>query len=163
MWFGVDPSTVLAVAPARFEALDDGYCQTFWDGEFHEPDVALYRDLVRFPMPAAGLRQVTADRPLLSSRYRRFVTPQGYDDELRVAFRSGENTSAVAALYREKGRRPFSDGEVSLMAGLSGVVGAACRARVATGGVASALATAPGLLMFDASNVLVSANVEADQ
>ena len=29
MWFGVDPSTVLAVAPARCEALDDGYCQTF--------------------------------------------------------------------------------------------------------------------------------------
>ena len=163
MWFGVDPSTVLAVAPARFEALEDGYCQTFWDGEFHEPDVALYRDLVRQPTPAAGLRQVTADRPLLSSRYRRFVTPQGYDDELRVAFRSGDNTWAVAALYREKGRRPFTSDEVALMAGLSGVVGAAIRTRVATGAVASALSTAPGLLMFDASNVLVSANVEANQ
>ncbi len=163
MWFGVDPATVLAVAPARFEALGDGYCQTFWNGEFHEPDVALYRDLVRQPTPAAGLRQVTADRPLLSSRYRRFVTPQGYDDELRVAFRSGDNTWAVAALYREKGRRPFSQDEVALMAGLSGVVGAAFRARVATASVASPLGTAPGLLMFDASNVLVSANAEANQ
>ncbi len=163
MWFGVDPSTVLAVAPARFEALDDGYCQTFWEGEFYEPDVALYRDLVRQPTPAAGLRQVTADRPLRSSRYRRFVTPQGYDDELRVAFRSGDNTWAVAALYREKGRRPFSQDDVALMAGLSGVVGAAVRTRVAAGTVASPLCTAPGLLMFDASNVLVSANVEANQ
>ncbi len=163
MWFGVDPSTILAVAPARFEALDEGYCQTFWDGEFHEPDVALYRDLVRQPAPAAGLRQVTADRPLLSSRYRRFVTPQGYDDELRVAFRSGENTWALAALYREKGRRRFSQDEVALMAGLSGVVGAAFRARVATGTVASPLCTSPGLMMFDASNVLVSANAEANR
>lgn len=163
MWFGVDPSTVLAVAPARFEALEDGYCQTFWDGEFHEPDVALYRDLVRQPTPAAGLRQVTADRPLLSSRYRRFVTPQGYDDELRVAFRSGDNTWAVAGLYRMKGRRPFSLDEVALMAGLSGVVGAAFRTRVATGSVASPLCSAPGLLMFDASNALVSANLEANQ
>jgi DNA-binding CsgD family transcriptional regulator len=163
MWFGVDPATVLAVAPARFEALEDGYCQTFWDGEFHEPDVALYRDLVRQPTPAAGLRQVTADRPLLSSRYRRFVKPQGYDDELRVAFRSGDNTWAVAALYREKGRRAFSQDEVALMAGLSGVVGSAFRTRVATAGVASPLCTAPGLLMFDASNVLVSANTEANQ
>lgn len=163
MWFGVDPSTVLAVAPARFEALEDGYCQTFWDGEFHVPDVALYRDLVRQRTPAAGLRQVTADRPLLSSRYRRFVRPQGYDDELRVAFRSGDNTWAVAALYREKGRRPFSQDEVAIMAGLSGVVGAAFRTRVATGSVASPLSTAPGLLMFDASNVLMSANIEANQ
>ena len=163
MWFGVDPSTVLAVAPARFEALDDGYCQTFWDGEFHEPDVALYRDLVRQPTPAAGLRELTADRPLLSSRYRRFVTPQGYDDELRVAFRSGDNTWAVAALYREKGRRRFSPDEVALMAGLSGLVGAAFRTRVAAGGAASALCTSPGLMMFDASNVMVSANAEADR
>lgn len=163
MWFGVDPATILAVAPARFEALDEGYCQTFWDGEFHEPDVALYRDLARQPTPAAGLRQVTADRPLLSSRYRHFVTPQGYDDELRVAFRSGESTWAVAALYREKGRRRFSQAEVALVAGLSGIVGAAYRAHVATGSVASPLCTSPGIMIFDASNVLVSANAEANR
>lgn len=163
MWFGVDPSTVLAVSPARFEGLHEGYCQTFWDGEFHEPDVALYRDLARDTVPAAGLREATADRPLRSARYRRFVKPQGYDDELRVAFRSGENTWAVAALYRETGRRPFSDEEVALMAALSAVVGAAFRTQVATGGVAPALCTSPGLLMFDASSTLISANVEADR
>ena len=163
MWFGVDPSTVLAVAPARFESLDDGYCQTFWDGEFHDPDIALYRDLARQSAPAAGLREATAGRPLVSSRYRHFVTPQGYDDELRVAFRSGDSTWAVGALYREKGRRPFSQDEVALMAGLSGVVGAAFRTRVATGNVAPTLCATPGLLMFDASNVLVSANVEANR
>ena len=163
MWFGVDPSTVLAVAPARFEGLDEGYCQTFWEGEFHEPGVALYRDLARQPSPAAGLRDVTADRPLLSSRYRRFVTPQGYDDDLRVAFRSGDNTWAVAALYREQGRQPFTKDDVALIAGLSGVVGAAFRAHVAAGNVGPTLCTAPGLLMFDASNALVSANVEAER
>jgi DNA-binding NarL/FixJ family response regulator len=163
MWFGVDPSTVLAVAPARFEGLDEGYCQTFWEGEFHEPGVALYRDLARQPSPAAGLRDVTADRPLLSSRYRRFVTPQGYDDDLRVAFRSGDNPWAVAALSREQGRQPFTKDDVALIAGLSGVVGAAFRAHVAAGNVGPTLCTAPGLLMFDASNALVSANVEAER
>jgi DNA-binding NarL/FixJ family response regulator len=163
MWFGVDPSTLLAVAPARFEAMDEGYCQTFWDGEFHEPDTALYRDLARHPTPAAGLREATADRPLRSARYRHFVRPQGYDDELRVAFRSSDSTWAVAALYREDGRRPFGTEEVTLMAALSGIVGAAFRTRVATGNVAPALSTAPGLLMFDGSNVLISANVEANR
>jgi DNA-binding CsgD family transcriptional regulator len=52
---------------------------------------------------------------------------------------------------------------VALMASLSGVVGAAFRTRVATGNVLPALSTAPGLLMFDTSNVLISANVEASR
>jgi DNA-binding CsgD family transcriptional regulator len=161
MWFGVDPVTLLAVAPARFECLDEGYCQTLWDGEFHEQDTALYRDLARQPMPAASLRAATADRPLRSPRFRRFVQPQGYDDELRVAFRSGDSTWALGALYREKGRPAFNAEEVALMAAISGVVGAALRTRMAIGGVPPALSTAPGLLMFDGSSVLISANGEA--
>ncbi len=163
MWFGVDPSTVLAVAPARFEALDEGYCQVFWDAEFHEPDVALYRDLARDATPAAAMREATGDRPLRSARYRSFVRPQGYDDELRVVFRSGDSTWAVAGLYREAGRRSFTPEEVGVMAALSGVVGAAFRNHVAAGNAAPVLSTAPGLLMFDASSTLVSANAEADR
>ena len=100
MWFGVDPSTLLAVAPARFEALDEGYCQVFWDNEFHHQDALLYRDLVRQSTPAASLRGATSDVPMRSNRFRTFVQPQGYDDELRVAFRSGDSTWAMAALYR---------------------------------------------------------------
>ena len=161
MWFGVDPSTLLAVAPARFEAMDEGYCKVFWDGEFHHHDATLYRDLARLPTPAASLRAATSDRPLLSNRYRTFVQPQGYDDELRVAFRSGETTWAFAALYREKGRAPFSVEEVLLLASLSATVGAAVRTRVAMAAPARALSSAPGLMMFDASGALVSANGEA--
>lgn len=161
MWFGVDPATLLAVDPARFEALDDGYCQIFWDGEFHEQDTALYRDLARDASPAASLRERTADRPLRSPRYRNFIEPQGYDDELRMVFRSGDNTWAMGALYREKGRPPFSPEEVTLMAAISGVVGGAFRTRVAMGTSTPALLTSPGLLMFDPSSALISANREA--
>jgi len=161
MWFGVDPSTLLAVAPARFEAMDEGYCQVFWDGEFHHHDAVMYRDLARQTTPAASLRAATDDMPLRSNRYRSFVAPQGYDDELRVAFRSGDNTWAFAALYRERGRRPFTSDEVALMAAMSGVVGAAVRNRVVMAAPAPALASAPGLLMFDAGGALVSANSEA--
>jgi hypothetical protein len=161
MWFGVDPSTLLAVAPARFEAMDEGYCQVFWDGEFHHHDATLYRDLARQPTPAASLRAVTDGMPRRSNRYRSFVQPQGYDDELRVAFRSGDSTWAFAALYREKGRPPFTRHEVGLLAGISGVVGAAVRTRVAMGAPAPALSSAPGLMVFDAAGALVSANSEA--
>ena len=161
MWFGVDPSTLLAVAPARFEALDEGYCQTLWDGEFHEQDAVLYRELARSSTPAAAIRLETDDHPLRSPRFRNFVQPQGFDDELRMVFRSGENTWAMGALYRDKGHRPFSAEDVALMAAVSGLVAAALRARMAVGQVAPALSAAPGLLMFDGRGVLVSANAEA--
>jgi DNA-binding CsgD family transcriptional regulator len=161
MWFGVDPATLLAVAPARIEAMDSGYCSTFWHGEFHDQDAALFSDLARQRVPAASLRAVTADRPLRSARYRAFMQPQGYDDELRAVFRTGESSWAVAGLYREKGRAPFSAEEVTLMGGISAVVGAAVRARAATGSADAVLATAPGLMLFDADGVLTLANAEA--
>lgn len=161
MWFGVDPDSLLAVAPSRFEGMDAGYCQTFWHGEFHDHDAILFRDLARQSLPAASLRAATADRPLRSARFRSFVQPQGYDDELRTVFRTGPSTWAVSALFREKGRRSFDDEEVGLMATISATVGSAVRARAATAASITSLAMAPGLLVFDAQGVLTSANAEA--
>lgn len=130
-------------------------------GRGHDLGPEALRDLASRATPAGALRAGTGNQPLRSPRYRRFVQPQGYDDEMRVAFRSGESTWAVAALYREKRRPPFSTDEVALMAAVSGIVGAAFRTRVAMATVAPTLSTAPGLLMFDGSIVLVSANAEA--
>ncbi|MGH9224526.1 MAG: helix-turn-helix transcriptional regulator [Acidimicrobiales bacterium] len=161
MWFGVDPATLLAVAPARIEAMDDGYCQAFWQAEFHEHDAGLFRDLARQVLPAAALRASTDDKPLRGARYRTFIQPEGYDDELRAAFRTGESTWAVAGLYREKGRPPFNAHEVALLGALSAVVALAVRARAATGPGAPVLFGAPGLMLFDADGVLMSANSEA--
>lgn len=161
-WFGVDPVTLLAVAPARVEHLDSGYCQVFWHGEFHDQDAALFRDLARSAVPAASLRAATGDRPLRSARYRDYLHPQGYEDELRVAFRTGANTWAIAALYREKGRPPFGTAEVALMAAISDAVGSAVRVRAAMSTPAvPPLSPAPGLMVFDRDGVLASANAEA--
>jgi hypothetical protein len=82
LWFGVDPVTMLAAAPSRVEGLDPGLCDTFWHLEFHEQDTALFADLARGE-GAAALRLSLDDRPSRSMRYRDFMRPQGYDDELR--------------------------------------------------------------------------------
>ena len=107
MWFGLDPTTLLAVSPARMEHLDDGYCNTFWFGEFHEQDANLFADLARGDASAATLRSATDDRPMRSARYRDFLQPQGYDDELRVVFRTAGKSWGVGGLFREPGRAPF--------------------------------------------------------
>ena len=63
MWFGVDPATLLAVAPARMEHMNDGYCETFWHGESHDREVAVFNAIS--PVVARALRTQAAlsDRP----------------------------------------------------------------------------------------------------
>jgi DNA-binding CsgD family transcriptional regulator len=161
MWFGVDPSTMLALSPSRMEMVDEGYCQPFWHGEFHEQDANLFVDLAEQPIPAATLRDATGDTPLRSARYRDFVQPQGYDDELRAVFRSGERAWGVAALYRDKGRQPFGDSDVALFAAISAIVGDAFRTQATLAAGSGLIADAPGLLLFAGDGSLVSANATA--
>ena len=157
MWFGLDPTTLLAVNPARMEYLDHGYCLPFWHGEFHEHDANLFSDLARDPQPAATLRHATGDRPLRSARYRDFVQPQGFDDELRAVFRTGGSTWGAAALFRDKGRPAFDEQDVALFTAISGIVADAFRtqaARVAP----PTLSSTPGLLLFDGDGTVIAAN-----
>jgi len=163
MWFGLDPTTLLAVAPARMEHLDDGYCNTFWFGEFHEQDANLIADLARDPSPAATLRTATDDRPMRSARYRDFLQPQGWDDELRVVFRTGGKSWGAAGLFREPGRDPFDAQDVALLEAVSPIVARAFRTHAALAAPAPGLGHAPGLMLFDRSGSIVSANDAASR
>ncbi len=161
MWFGLDPATLLPTAPSRFEHMNGGYCDCLWHHEFHEHDVALFSDLARASVPATALRLATGNRPVRSPRYREFIEPQGFDDELRVIFRAGGNAWASASLYREKGCPAFSAEDVELLGALSLTVAVAVRARAASGTEWQSVTDAPGLLCFSPDNMLVSANAEA--
>ena len=160
-WFGVDPATMLAIHPSRVEGLEAGYCDIFGQNEFHEQDVALFRDLARQPVPAASVHQLTGGRPLSSPRFRDFLKPQGFVDELRTVFRVGESAWAIAGLYRGAGREPFDEDDVALVSALSSVVASALRTKATSTSASGPLSTAPGLLVFDPDNTLVSANAEA--
>jgi DNA-binding NarL/FixJ family response regulator len=163
MWFGVDPTTLLAVAPSRMEHLDDGYCETFWFGEFHEHDANLFGDLATETTPVATLRGATSDHPMRSARYRDFLRPQGYDDELRAVFRTGGKSWGVAALFREPGRDPFGADDVAALEAVSGIVAGALRTHAALTVPTPGFAHAPGLMLFDASGTLLSANETASR
>lgn len=161
MWFGVDPATMLATSPARVQNMDASLCWPFWLSEFHDHDTLLFRDLARQPVPVASLRLATDGRPVRSPRYRDFMRPQGYDDEARVAFRTGTTTWAVAGLYREEGRRAFHPDDLQLLAEIAPAVGAALRARSVLQTPTGSDFLAPGVLLFNANGVLLSANLEA--
>ena len=86
VWLSTDPGTGLPTAPTRVEGFDLGHpdtCSEFWRRELLFEDVNLYRDVARARVPVAALR-ATARDPRASGRYRRFLRPHGFDDELRA-------------------------------------------------------------------------------
>ena len=160
-WFATDPATMLATTPSRIEGIEAGHCDSYWQREFFVEDVLLWRDLQKATTPVGALRAATDDRPARSARYREFLEPQGYDDELRAVFRLGDSTWGVLGVMREKGREPFSAQEVACVAAIVPTVARALRAHVRDAHPWIQAPFAPGLAMFDASGALVSANDEA--
>jgi DNA-binding CsgD family transcriptional regulator len=160
-WFGVDPVTMLAAAPSRVEHLDAAMCDTFWHLEFHEQDTALFADLARGEGSAAALRLSLDDRVGRSTRYRDFMQPQGYHDDLRAVFRVGTSTWGVSDLYREGGHASFDEDDVAVMQGISATVARALRAHVRELNPSLVPVSAPGLIVIDRDGHVSSANAEA--
>jgi DNA-binding CsgD family transcriptional regulator len=161
MWFGVDPGTLLATSPSRVEGLYAGHCEAFWQREFHEQDVALWADLARSPVPAAALRASLDDRPARSIRYREFMQPHGFSDELRGVFRTGDSAWGIFGLFRDGGREAFTEDDVKFVSAISATVAIALRRYAASANPWHGALGSPGVLMFDAGGTLLSANEAA--
>ncbi|ABW10050.1 hypothetical protein Franean1_0591 [Parafrankia sp. EAN1pec] len=99
-----------------------------WFGVSSSPRSLLFRDVARSEAGAATLYAVTDDQPARSTRWREFIAPQGYGDELRAAFRLGGTTWGVVDLMRDRSRAPFTPAEVELVRAIAPAVGAALRA-----------------------------------
>jgi DNA-binding CsgD family transcriptional regulator len=161
MWFGVDPGTLLATSPSRVEGLYEGHCEAFWEREFHEQDASLWVDLARSPVPAAALRASLDDRPARSIRYREFMQPHGFSDELRGVFRTGDSAWGIFGVFREHGRPPFTDDDVKFVGAISATVAVALRRHAAGANPWHGVLGSPGVLLFDADGALLSANEAA--
>jgi DNA-binding CsgD family transcriptional regulator len=161
VWFGVDPSTLLVTSPARVEAQEEARCDTFWHHEFHVTDTAQFVDLARSPEPAASLHLSLDGDLVRSARYRALLRPQGYADELRAALRAGTSTWGIVGLMRDKGREPFGADHVALMNKASSIIATALRNHVRAQSPWLGAARAPGLIVFDRSSQVVSANEDA--
>lgn len=159
-WFGVDPVTMLAAAPSRVENLDSDYCSLYWHLEFHEQDFGTFSDLARGEGVSA-LRLSLDDRPARSIRYREFMAPLGFEDELRATFRIGESVWGFADFYRESAAQPFTADDVELMRSVSGVIAKALRHYVRSTSPWLGQPTAPGLVVIDQHGRTVSSNAEA--
>jgi DNA-binding CsgD family transcriptional regulator len=138
-------------------------CTEHWRREWVEPDLNHFRRLARAERPAAALRATAVD-PERSSRFRWFIRPLGFSDDLRAVFRVGDTPWAVTTLWRREGKPPFSAAEAELVAELSAPLADAVRRLVRDQLPATHLTRAgdqPGLLMFDEHDRLLSVNEHA--
>ncbi|MGH9230158.1 MAG: LuxR C-terminal-related transcriptional regulator [Acidimicrobiales bacterium] len=164
-WMTVDPGTGMPTGPTLVEDLPpvtSEQCSEHWRREFIDADVNRFDALVGATRPAAGLRAVAGD-PYRSPRYRRFVQPLGFHDELRAVLRVGETPWGALTLWRRAGRPAFTARETDLIAGLSDPIGEALRVRTrpteALGGLVRH--DRPGMMLFDGAGDLVSLNRQA--
>jgi DNA-binding CsgD family transcriptional regulator len=164
-WFATDPATILATIPVRVENIESGHCESFWERECMVEDAILFRDLARSESGIGTLYEATGDQPARSARYREFLAPQGYGDELRAAFRIGRNTWGVLDLYRERSRGAFTSQEVDLVRTIVPSVASALRGfAVASREKASVGAVdGPGTALFDPSGVVLSLDDNAER
>ena len=163
-WFAVDPATILATAPARIENVEAGHCESYWNREYLVEDAILYRDLARSETGAGTLYGATGDNPARSARYREFLAPQGYDDELRATFRVGPSTWGVVDLFRERGRGRFTARDVDLVRTVAPAIGLALRGLSQVARVSAATPVdGPGTALFDESGRLTSLDEQAER
>ena len=163
VWLTTDPGTGLPTTPTFSDNLEldsePRQCSELWRREFLVEDFIRYRDLARAELPAAALRATVAD-PRRSARYREFLDPVGFTDELRAVLRVGDNPWGAINLFRRRGQAAFSQQETELVASLSAPLGEALRVRSRPDDFLGApLADGrPGLLLFDRQGELRSAN-----
>jgi DNA-binding CsgD family transcriptional regulator len=147
----------------RVENIEEGHCESYWIRESTIEDALLYRDLARAASPAASLYAVTDESPARSARYREFLAPQGYGDEVRAVCKTGGSTWGTMDLFREKSRTPFSQQDLSFLAAIGPLVAAALRS-LATASRTSpaAVSEAPGTALF-LNGALLSLDDQAEQ
>ncbi|MFF2082230.1 response regulator transcription factor [Nocardia sp. NPDC058176] len=161
VWVATDPVNGLTTAPVRVENLHEGGCGIYWESELFAEHVNLFRDLAVAPVPVAGLRAVTADRPSLSPLYQSFMRPRGFDDELRAVLRADGQGWGQVSLFRERGRPAFDDADIALLQALSAPMARRLRGFARPSTQAPVGTGAPGLLLFAADGALLSVNDEA--
>ena len=163
-WFATDPATVLAVNPVRIENVEEGHCSTYWERECNVEDTMLFRDLARSENNVQTLHQTTGNNPGRSARFREFLAPQGYRDELRAALRVGESTWGVIDLFREQHRPAFTSDEVALVRALVPTMATALRTLAGTRqAIANGPTGGPGTALFDSSGILLSLDDAAER
>uniref|UniRef100_UPI003F491FF1 helix-turn-helix transcriptional regulator n=1 Tax=Nonomuraea bangladeshensis TaxID=404385 RepID=UPI003F491FF1 len=164
-WIGTDPATVLPASPMRVENIGQEHCETYWQREYGAHDVLTFRDVARSAAAVATLRQATVGNLGRSVRFREFMRPLGYVDNLRAAFRIGAGVWGVLDLFRAANRPPFDERDLRHVAALGPEIALSLAGLAVAGrqeGGVSGASDAPGTALFDAGDRVIFADAQAE-
>jgi DNA-binding CsgD family transcriptional regulator len=156
-WFSMDPATHLPTSHIGIDSIRPEDVPRLANNEYREVDVNKFIELA--PAARIGvLGDATGGEPSRSARYREILRPNGFGHELRVALvRNGECWGGMAA-YRALDRTDFSPAEVCEVAAMQGYLTEGIRRALLVGAIASGGPTAPGLVLLDERDRVVSIN-----
>lgn len=147
-WLLTDPQTVIPIDVIR-DGKNPEFGRRCLEQELCVPDFMPFADLHRDRVTATTLGRATDGQPELSPRYRELMQPAGLGPELRLTFRTGSATWAIASVSRGLGEPDFDDDELAWLRSIAPDVGSALRATLARGPAEPPASSAPGMLVLD--------------
>jgi DNA-binding CsgD family transcriptional regulator len=133
------------------------------ENEYFEDDVNKFSVLARSDTHVGSMRDATEGRPERSIRYRVLLDPNGFRDELRVAFERDGSCWGGVALYR-RSAEPFSARDGAAMTAVAPIVADGIRRSILTTALADNDAPdAPGLVLLGAGNRVDAVSPAAEQ
>lgn len=160
-WFATDPHSLLPSAPGRVENLPATGWTSYWEAEFNDQDVLLFRDLAHSRVTADSLLRATDRNPERSPRYRGTLTVAGFSDELRAVFRAGSVVWGVVSLLRGSSQPAFSPADCAVLQTAGPSIAAALRAQVARTRPVSLHSPGLGTALFSSTGTLVALDAGA--
>jgi hypothetical protein len=132
-WFTFDPATMLPTHYTDFRAFPADDHARFVAHEATAADVGRFVAVARSKPHVDRLVEATGGKPDTSARFREFLQPNGFSQEMRVAFvRDGVCWGGVA-LYRRDGGPSFSTVDAKAMGGVVEFLGEAMQRALLTG------------------------------
>jgi len=148
-WMLTDPQTVMPTSLIRDGLLVPEHIQRCLEHELFVPDFVPFARLHRAGVVATTLEHATDGRPQLSSSYREIHEPAGLGPELRLLFRTGAATWAMASVHRAAGEPEFNDDELAWLRTIAPEAGRALRSALARTPAEPQAAWARGMLVLD--------------
>lgn len=150
-WWSIDPASAFFTSGV-FKPLpsDHVICFGLHSNEFGDGDYNKFRNLARRTLKAGVLSAATDGHPERSDRYRRMLSPLGYEHELRLALSDNSALWGGIALLREPGAPDFTPAETRNLASLGQVLTEGLRIGIALGPISvDRPPNGPGMLILD--------------
>lgn len=135
----------------------------FLEHVYFEDDVNDFNWMIRARRPVALLSEMTGGHMDRSLRYRVAIAPRGFHFDLRSVFASGREHWGGVSIFRERGRRDFTDREVALIGRLAPHLAAGLKAAaLRTQAPLAITSTGPGVLVLDRCGRVVQYTASAE-